>query len=161
MPKRKKKPVPVHYIIPDEIHIADIEGKDKGLVATVDLPKNSRLPYLGKEITQDTYDNFVRRSEISPEKKWTEYIMGTTKKPKTYIDAHPRYKDSHSWLASRVNEPSPRQKANMVIRYENKLPVLVTVKRIPAGTELRLHYGDDFVRNYDVGKPADKPDWLK
>ncbi len=150
----------VHRIDKKEVEVKEIPGKGLGVVAVVDLPRNSRLYYMGKMIDQKTFDNFQRRSELHPEKKYADYIMSTTY-PGMYIDGHPRYKFSERWIAAKVNEPAPGESANMIIRYENRLPWLVSIKKIPAGQELLLHYGASYERPYKVGRRATKPGWLK
>ena len=159
MPPKAKKPA-VHYIAAVELQVVDVPNKGKGVVAAIDLPRNSRLPYLGKQIDQKTYDNFAARNTKHPEKRYVDYIIATSIKG-TYIDAHPRYRGSEKWIASRINEPGPRQKANCVIRFEERLPVVVTTKKIAAGQELMLHYGGAYERQYRVGQRADKPAWLR
>ena len=159
MPPKRRTPA-IHRIDADEIRAADIPGKGMGLVAVVDLPPNARLPFLGKTIDQKTYDTFVSRTARAPDKHYTDYIMATSTAGQ-YVDANPRYRGSEQWLARLVNEPATGQTANMVIRYESRMPVLVTVKKIAAGTELMLSYGSDFVRKYKVGRRAAKPAWLR
>ncbi len=70
--------------------------------------------------------------------------MATTL-PGKYVDAHPRYRGSEHWLARLCNEPAPRQTANRVIRYEARMPVLVTVKKIAVGQGLLVSYGSGYV----------------
>ena len=156
MPKAPKE----HRITRDEIKVGTGPGKGLGLIATADLPRNSRLPYHGALIDQKTYDNFERRNKRHPEKKYIDYIMNTSL-PGQYVDAHPRRLNSEEFFGSRVNEPGPGETANMIIRYEKHWPVLVSVKKITAGQELLLHYGPSYDRLYKVGRRATKPAWLR
>lgn len=167
MPKKKKaKPPERVYLTPDDVEVRDTDDRGKGLFALRDLAPNSRLYYEGKEISKKRYDQLVEKSQ---EKKkysdYVEYVMWSGRKD-VFIDAHPRRRGPAYWLASRMNEPSPRQKANMFLTYEKrgelgKWPVLVAVRRIPADTELTFKYGTEFVRNgYKAGQKAVRPSWL-
>ena len=160
MPPKKVKP-PRYYIKNSEIKVKYLPVKGNSLVAVVDLPANSRLYYDGENIDEKQYQLRIKQSHDEKKLDYANYIMAAGKKNQ-YIDAHPRY--GKYWPASRINEPAPKEKANMVIIYEkkddSKVPVFVTIQPIKAGEELLCKYGDNYVRLYKVGQKAKKPAWL-
>ena len=141
--------------------------KVKGVIAMVDLPANSRLPYLGKQISDTRLEKLAKRTNENPGKRYSSYVMAT-QIPNVSIDAHPRRKGSEHWVAGRLNEASPGEYDNMWITYENGLPVLVTTRKIEAGEELTFDYGPyytrtippDFKKKYRRGRRVTKPWWL-
>ena len=166
MKKKTKKSKPQkHYIQNSEVYVKKSEGKGDGLFAKVELQPNSRLFYLGKEINEETRNKYNEMTNKEGKEDYASYIMSSGRSG-VFIDAHPRHKGSEDWIAGRINEPSPKTKANMILRYEKltngkKHPVLVTVKKIPADTELTFKYGSDFKRPYKVGQQALIPSWLR
>jgi hypothetical protein len=164
MPPKAKKP-PRHMITDDEIAIADIPDKGASLVTTVDLPPNSRLWYYGQEIGKIRLARIYAKSEEEGTEDWAEYIVPSGRKD-VWIDGHPRRKEAKQSFANLVNEPSKGETANTILAFQTneqgvKWPVLVTVKALPAGSQLLFHYGSDFNRSYKVGKKPVIPKWLK
>ena len=68
MPRKKRDMPARHYITPDEVQLMPISGKQLGVAAVVDLPPNSRLPYLGRKINQEAYERLQLRNTANPGK---------------------------------------------------------------------------------------------
>jgi hypothetical protein len=67
-------------------------------------------------------------------------------------------------LAGLINEPPPGKRANCALAHlsgTNRAIVFVASEWIFAGEELLVHYGDDFNRDYEVGKEITSTSFLK
>ena len=168
MPPKKKgkkgsRTPPSVVLDPTWVEVKSIRGKGKGLVAAQEIPANARLQYDGVTINEAEYNRLCTLSHNDTNNVgYVNYVMATGKAGQ-YIDAHPRHAGSENWIGGRVNEPAPKQTANMVIKLQNKLPILITTRKINAGDELMVKYtrqGDHYVRPYKAGRQARLPKWL-
>jgi hypothetical protein len=124
-------------------------GHGLGVFATRQLAANTRVVYIGQEITGAQLGDLQDR----------QYVVASGKCDK-YVDGHPRHLESGR--AARINEPSAGQTANMILLMERNppRPVCVTVRTIPPGSELLMHYGSCFKRSgYRAGQRAKRPVW--
>ncbi len=125
-----------------------------GLFAKRPLPANARLIYEGVLIADPHIEEDV-------------YIVASGRSGE-WLDGNPKHAEhlaeATQWCASRVNEPSLGETANMIIMHERTpviQPVFVTTRPIQMGEELLVHYGSSYRRiGYKVGKRADRPKWL-
>lgn len=179
----KKKP-PITRINPDELEVVPIPGKNNelGIRTLVDLAPNSRLHYDGKRIGEAEYKRLEALNVVDASGKYTGYTLGLGPDPsrggeQRYVDPNPRYfeplthltdaqKDAlrKKWIGGRSNEPQPKEKANLLLRYETnnsrrREAWLVTVRAVKAGEELTWHYGPSYQRTYRVGQKATRPKW--
>ena len=120
--------------------------KGRGLVACIDLNPNASIIYTGRFIVHQEYDEMVANGDD------VCHIMQTGNKSKPYVDGR-------GHLPSLINEPSPGERANVVIRFSRTSrlpwPRLVVTEHIPKGKEILLHYGNCFKRRgYRAGRRA-------
>lgn len=140
------------------------QAKGFAVVARRKLPANSSLRYGGISISLHEKNALKQFAANNKPCNWAEYIAEADEK--TFEDAHPRHRRKlANKYGGRVNEPSAGEQANMLLISKHTSAggshvELITVEEVQAGTELTVHYGEDFKRNYEVGEPAKQPEWL-
>jgi hypothetical protein len=140
----------------------------QGVRAKENLPKGTGIEYHGMKMGKDLYDTIqalhdtLQATKGGDQLKVADYIMENRRNE--YIDGNPRYDQNDQgvggrglFLAAKVNEPNPGQRANMKgLNYGRGLQrksVLVAKRPLAKGEELTFHYGTSFLRDYPVGKP--------
>jgi len=130
-----------------------IPGAGKGVFAKCDLPRGFQMPYMGKTF-KGSFDQITRL--IRGDSKTTDLLLYIfhDEASRTVIDGHPRFNQSISNVAFRVNEPPKGSRANCT--FENSKgwakwfsPIsVVTRRRVKEGDELFVDYGEVYDRSH-------------
>ncbi len=116
----------------NELEVKEATNREAGLglFATVDLPANTVIPYLGVKIERPLTIEEVEKNcyiaEIVPNE--------------LYIDASPENDDENEYIAGYINEPSSSQIANAVLCRVDDGVYVITLYTIPAGQEILMTY---------------------
>lgn len=140
-----------------QLEIQKIKNKDNqpGVVALVDLPIGTKIPYFGLEINEKCSRELCQQQIDDPKGRWYSYVLDCGN---ILIDAHPRYQPDQNgiggnglYIGGKINEPAKGECINCELISRKGLGFIKIVCSIKAGQELLVYYGDEYVRNYSIG----------
>ena len=159
----------IHYLVPSimngvrgfpQLIVKEIPGKNRGVVAAVNIPRHCCIPILGiaicpcdniskqKEEEWTTKDLIDKLSEIGdPRVKYLVEVSSTT-----VICCYPPDCLEGLAISGLLNEPSIGESPNCAL-YKG---FTITLSDVPCGAELLWYYGPHYARDYRISKGRGK-----
>ena len=146
-----------------DLELKPTKNKGQGVFAKRKIPPNSRLAYGGVVISKQEKAYLFRLALKDQQSTAALYITETGIKDE-YEDANPARKENlENIYGGRINEPDVDERANCLLTTDTlsgkSRAVFISIEEIPEGHELTAHYGTEYQRSYEVGKPATEPSW--
>jgi hypothetical protein len=120
--------------------------------AAIHLKKGSVIPILGTPLSKEEFDARLKADPSTTSHCWSGYRSGykffaTCGKPSREERRSCRAGNRGVSIAMLINEPSIGEKANCFFQGG----VIVVAQDIAIGTQLLIHYGNEYLREYQVG----------
>jgi hypothetical protein len=120
-----------------KVKTSTIPNAGKGLFATVDISKNTKLgEYKGKQLSEQ---QFQRTAD-------TSYVWEVSARGKNvYVDARRRVANNPLRYVNGAIFKRQKKKVNVEMYQYGQKVFYRTTKKVPAGTELIIDYGDEYI----------------
>jgi hypothetical protein len=120
-----------------KVKTSTIPNAGKGLFATVDISKNTKLgEYKGKRLSEQ---QFQRTAD-------TSYVWEVSARGKNvYVDARRRVANNPLRYVNGAIFKRQKKKVNVEMYQYGQKVFYRTTKKVPAGTELIIDYGDEYI----------------
>jgi hypothetical protein len=120
-----------------QVKTSTIPNAGKGLFATVDIPKRTKLgEYKGKRLSEQ---QFQRTAD-------TSYVWKVSARGKNvYVDARRKVVNNPLRYVNGAISKRQKKKVNVEMYQYGQKVFYRTTKKVPAGTELIIDYGDEYI----------------
>ena len=126
-----------------QVKTSTIPNAGKGLFATVDIPKRTKLgEYKGKRLSEQ---QFQRTADTSYVWKVSSRRGNNTRGNNTYVDARRKVANNPLRYVNGAISKRQKKKVNVEMYQYGQKVFYRTTKKVPAGTELIIDYGDEYI----------------